>query len=233
VQLVGNDMAATPPGHALARAGHVDNVRGFPVMGDGPAAQRLVRAVADGELDAGLAWGPQAAWFAAHANGKLDGAHRAPARRARGPAIRVRHRDGRAPRRSRAARRAGRDPAEAPRRNRCDPRRIPRAALRTRHPERHDDRPLRAGGDGGAIVAGCGREERRFVQPVAAPDPRAQASAEPPLQPGQRGDGLKSTGTAGGFDEDNAYELQQGKRWYRWYNCQGCHSHGGGGMGPR
>jgi len=83
-----------------------------------------------------------------------------------------------------------------------------------------------------AILAGCDREERRFVQPVATPDPRAQASAEPPLQPGQRGDGLRSTGTAGGFDEGNAYELQQGKRWYRWYNCQGCHSHGGGGMGP-
>jgi len=72
VQLVGNDMAATPPGHALARAGHVDNVRGFPVMGEGPATQRLVRAVADGELDAGLAWGPQAAWFAAHASRELE-----------------------------------------------------------------------------------------------------------------------------------------------------------------
>jgi mxaJ protein len=72
VQLVGNDMAATPPGHALARAGYVDNVRGFPVMGDGPAVERLVRAIAEGELDAGLAWGPQAAWFAARAGGALD-----------------------------------------------------------------------------------------------------------------------------------------------------------------
>src|SRR5205085_745346 len=53
VQLVGNDLAATPPAHALARAGYVDNVRGFAVMGDGPAAQRLVRAVASGDLDAG------------------------------------------------------------------------------------------------------------------------------------------------------------------------------------
>ena len=72
VQLVGNDLAATPPAHALARAGYVDNVRGFTVMGDGPAAQRLVRAVASGDLDAGLAWGPQAAWFAAREGRELD-----------------------------------------------------------------------------------------------------------------------------------------------------------------
>src|SRR5437868_10438149 len=72
VQLVGNDLAATPPAHALAHAGYTDNVRGFPVMGEGPAAQRLVRAVADDELDAGLAWGPQAAWFASLAGGGLD-----------------------------------------------------------------------------------------------------------------------------------------------------------------
>jgi ABC-type amino acid transport substrate-binding protein len=72
VQLVGNDLAATPPGHALVRAGYVDNVRGFPVMGDGPAVQRLARAIAEGELDAGLAWGPQASWFAAHAGRELD-----------------------------------------------------------------------------------------------------------------------------------------------------------------
>jgi ABC-type amino acid transport substrate-binding protein len=65
VQLIGNDLAATPPGHALARAGYVDNVRGFTVMGDGPAAERMVSAVARGELDAAVAWGPQAAYFAA------------------------------------------------------------------------------------------------------------------------------------------------------------------------
>jgi cytochrome c oxidase cbb3-type subunit 3 len=26
--------------------------------------------------------------------------------------------------------------------------------------------------------------------------------------------------------------VAQGKRWFRWYNCSGCHSNGGGGMGP-
>jgi cytochrome c oxidase cbb3-type subunit 3 len=31
---------------------------------------------------------------------------------------------------------------------------------------------------------------------------------------------------------DNAYHLAQGQRLYGWMNCSGCHSHGGGGMGP-
>ena len=30
----------------------------------------------------------------------------------------------------------------------------------------------------------------------------------------------------------NAYHLAQGQRLYSWMNCGGCHSHGGGGMGP-
>jgi len=64
VQLPGNDMAATPPGHALAARGAVRNVTGFPVYGEHPAVQRIVEAVARGELDAGVVWGPAAAYFA-------------------------------------------------------------------------------------------------------------------------------------------------------------------------
>jgi mxaJ protein len=64
VQLPGNDMAATPPGHALAARGAVAKVVGFPVYGAQPAAQRIVDAVAKGELDAGVVWGPAAGFFA-------------------------------------------------------------------------------------------------------------------------------------------------------------------------
>jgi len=67
VQLVGNDLAATPPGHALAARGATANVEGFTIFGEGPAVQRLVEGIAAGRLDAGVAWGPQAAWFAARA----------------------------------------------------------------------------------------------------------------------------------------------------------------------
>src|SRR2546421_2642437 len=65
VQLPGNDMAATPPGHALALRGAVDNVVGYTVYGDRPAAQRIVDAIAKDELDAGVVWGPAAGYFAA------------------------------------------------------------------------------------------------------------------------------------------------------------------------
>jgi mxaJ protein len=64
VQLIGNDMAASPPGHALARHGVTRNVIGFPVPGEEPAAARMVNALARGQLDAALIWGPQAGYFA-------------------------------------------------------------------------------------------------------------------------------------------------------------------------
>jgi quinoprotein dehydrogenase-associated probable ABC transporter substrate-binding protein len=67
VQLIGDDLAASPPGHALVKVGAIDNVRGFTVMGDGPAAQRMVDAVSAGQLDVALIWGPQAGWFAQQA----------------------------------------------------------------------------------------------------------------------------------------------------------------------
>ena len=72
VQLIGNDLAATPPGHALARAGYSDNVRGYTVTGDGPAAERMVGAVARGDLDAALVWGPQAGYFAARSHQPVE-----------------------------------------------------------------------------------------------------------------------------------------------------------------
>jgi mxaJ protein len=67
VQLVGDDYANSPPAHALARRGIVTNVRGFTVYGDyrdeAPAAA-IVDAVARGEVDVALVWGPLAGYFA-------------------------------------------------------------------------------------------------------------------------------------------------------------------------
>jgi len=64
VQLVGDDLATSPPGYALAALGATDNVVGFPIPGEQPAAQRMVAALARGELDAAFVWGPQAGYFA-------------------------------------------------------------------------------------------------------------------------------------------------------------------------
>jgi mxaJ protein len=67
VQLIGNDMASSPPAAVLARHGYTANVRGFPLAGDTPSAQRAIDALARGEIDAAILWGPQAGYFAQRA----------------------------------------------------------------------------------------------------------------------------------------------------------------------
>lgn len=32
--------------------------------------------------------------------------------------------------------------------------------------------------------------------------------------------------------EGNAWAINEGQRLYGWFNCAGCHAHGGGGIGP-
>jgi mxaJ protein len=67
VQLIGNDMAASPPGYALARHHLTGNVVGFPLVGEVPSGQRMITALADGQIDGALVWGPQAGYFASRA----------------------------------------------------------------------------------------------------------------------------------------------------------------------
>jgi mxaJ protein len=75
VQLVGDDYANTPPVHALSRRGIVGNVIGYSVVGDyskeNPPA-RIIDAVAAGDVDLALAWGPLAGYFAKHSSTELE-----------------------------------------------------------------------------------------------------------------------------------------------------------------
>jgi cytochrome c oxidase cbb3-type subunit 3 len=32
--------------------------------------------------------------------------------------------------------------------------------------------------------------------------------------------------------DGNAYQISEGQRYYEWFNCSGCHAHGGGDVGP-
>ena len=41
---------------------------------------------------------------------------------------------------------------------------------------------------------------------------------------GAAGRGLREIAAAGVYNEDNAYALAQGKLYYRWFNCIGCHA---------
>ncbi|MFL6516096.1 MAG: substrate-binding domain-containing protein [Chthoniobacterales bacterium] len=67
VQMIGNDGRNTPPAHALANRGIVNNVVGFTVYGDysqpNPPA-RIIEAVANGDIDVAIAWGPLGGYFA-------------------------------------------------------------------------------------------------------------------------------------------------------------------------
>ena len=67
VQIIGDDYANTPPAHALGRRNIVSNVHGYRVMGnyaeENPPA-RIIDAVASGEVDVAIAWGPLAGYFA-------------------------------------------------------------------------------------------------------------------------------------------------------------------------
>jgi quinoprotein dehydrogenase-associated probable ABC transporter substrate-binding protein len=67
VQIIGNDYANTPPAHALSNRGIVGNVVGYTVYGnyaEESPPSRIVRAVARGEVDVAVVWGPLAGYYA-------------------------------------------------------------------------------------------------------------------------------------------------------------------------
>lgn len=75
VQLVGDDAFNAPPAHALAARGAVENVRGYTLYGnytDDSPPSAIVRAVATGEIDVAVAWGPMAGYFAQRQPQPLD-----------------------------------------------------------------------------------------------------------------------------------------------------------------
>jgi mxaJ protein len=66
VQIIGDDYANSPPAHALAKRGIVDNVVGFSVYGDyrnESPTKRIIDAVADRKVDLSAVWGPTAGYF--------------------------------------------------------------------------------------------------------------------------------------------------------------------------
>jgi len=67
VHIIGDDYNNSPPAHALGKRQIVKNVVGYSVYGDysepNPPA-RLIEAVARGDVDVAIAWGPIAGYFA-------------------------------------------------------------------------------------------------------------------------------------------------------------------------
>jgi cytochrome c oxidase cbb3-type subunit 3 len=77
------------------------------------------------------------------------------------------------------------------------------------------------------VSGACKREERPFREtPPAATLYDAVSMSQ--LQPG----GAVIQPVMRNPYEDNAYAVSQGKQLFDQMNCSGCHSHGGGGIGP-
>jgi cytochrome c oxidase cbb3-type subunit 3 len=75
-------------------------------------------------------------------------------------------------------------------------------------------------------VCACKREERAFEQPPAPSQTLATNTT---------GISLPSAAPApppSGSYEETAYAISQGKQLFSWFNCTGCHAHGGGNIGP-
>jgi len=79
-------------------------------------------------------------------------------------------------------------------------------------------------------LAACKREKREFRADPIARDDRGEISmvsiAAGPAPPEARGSSI------GADYEQNAYHLNQGKKLYVWFHCNGCHANGGGDSGP-
>lgn len=81
-----------------------------------------------------------------------------------------------------------------------------------------------------AVLSGCQREDRDYRGPPPPSGPQAGLSPTdlavggvakpPPADP------------RAAIYEANAFQLGEGKRYYEWYNCYGCHAAGGGDIGP-
>jgi len=77
-------------------------------------------------------------------------------------------------------------------------------------------------------LTACQREKRELRAAPASAAIFADAARQSELQPaGARSQPVVMNPYAG-----NAYAISEGQRLFGWYNCSGCHSHGGGGIGP-
>ena len=84
-----------------------------------------------------------------------------------------------------------------------------------------------------AALAACDREKREFEPPTGIASGAAatrsvsvRAGLTEPIET------ARLATTQDRHDEYNAFLVNQGKRLFRWYNCNGCHAQGGGNMGP-
>lgn len=80
------------------------------------------------------------------------------------------------------------------------------------------------------LLAACEREDREYRSNPVTTETQEKIALSSisagPSPPVERRSGM------GKEFEENAYHVAQGKKLYIWFNCVGCHAHGGGGSGP-
>jgi cytochrome c oxidase cbb3-type subunit 3 len=83
------------------------------------------------------------------------------------------------------------------------------------------------------LASGCEREARRFDVQAKNQTPTEGTPRLSTNQPALAVQGgVRAPLRSDSPYDENAYAVNQGKRLYRWFNCNGCHGMGGGGIGP-
>jgi cytochrome c oxidase cbb3-type subunit 3 len=79
-------------------------------------------------------------------------------------------------------------------------------------------------------LGGCDREARELnPTPAAESGPHKVSLTE--LYPGPTSAPTPDDSRAQAY-QGNAFHISNGQRYYKWFNCTGCHFNGGGGIGP-
>lgn len=77
-------------------------------------------------------------------------------------------------------------------------------------------------------LSSCQREKRDVRPAPASIAVYHDAARESELQPGGSQPQAQVTNPRHG----TGYDVSEGSRLFKWYNCAGCHANGGGGIGP-
>jgi cytochrome c oxidase cbb3-type subunit 3 len=77
-------------------------------------------------------------------------------------------------------------------------------------------------------LTACQRDTRELRPAPTRAALFGDAARQSEIQPGS----MKTEPLVSSPDAGNAYSISEGQRLYNWYNCVGCHAHGGGGIGP-
>jgi cytochrome c oxidase cbb3-type subunit 3 len=83
-----------------------------------------------------------------------------------------------------------------------------------------------------ALLSACGPSAPQIRAPAYQPVQQSGAHGAPVsnLRPG--GAPARPPDPRDAYYEGNRDAIYAGQRWFQWYNCSGCHFHGGGGIGP-